>query len=48
MNIPKTLIKREGYIEKIVPFMRKNIVKVLTGRDVSATVFFSINSWNRY
>lgn len=32
MNIPKTLIKREGYIEKIVPFMRKNIVKVLTGQ----------------
>lgn len=32
MNIPKTLIKRESYIEKIVPFMRKNIVKVLTGQ----------------
>lgn len=30
MEFPKTLIKRNGYIERIKPFMRKNIAKVLT------------------
>ena len=32
MYIPQTLIPREGYMEKIKPFMRKNIAKVLTGQ----------------
>lgn len=32
MNIPQSLIERKGYIEKIAPFMRKDIVKVLTGQ----------------
>lgn len=32
MKFPKTVIGREKYIERIVPFMRKNIVKVLTGQ----------------
>ena len=32
MEFPKTLIKRNGYIERIKPFMRKNIAKVLTGQ----------------
>ena len=32
MHLPDKLIPREGYIEKIKPFMRKNIAKVLTGQ----------------
>ena len=32
MYIPQTLIPREGYMEKIKPFIRKNIAKVLTGQ----------------
>lgn len=32
MNFPKTLKKRSGYIERIKPFMRKSIAKVLTGQ----------------
>lgn len=32
MNLPETLINRKGYIEKIQPFMRKDIAKVLTGQ----------------
>ena len=32
MHLPDNLIPREGYIEKIKPFMRKNIAKVLTGQ----------------
>jgi len=31
MKIPKTVIKRESYLNKIQPFIRKPIVKVLTG-----------------
>lgn len=32
MHIPQTLISRKYYSEKIKPFMRKNIAKVLTGQ----------------
>lgn len=32
MNLPETLINRKGYIEKLQPFMRKDIAKVLTGQ----------------
>lgn len=32
MNIPQSLIERKGYVEKIVPFMKKHVVKVLTGQ----------------
>lgn len=32
MDIPQTLIPRNHYIEKIRPFVRKNIAKVLTGQ----------------
>lgn len=32
MNLPQTLINRKGYSEKIKPFMKKNIAKVLTGQ----------------
>ena len=32
MHLPDNLIPREDYIEKIKPFMRKNIAKVLTGQ----------------
>lgn len=32
MNFPKNLIKRKGYIDKIKPFMRKSIAKVVTGQ----------------
>lgn len=28
MEFPKTLIKRNGYMERMKPFMRKNIAKV--------------------
>ena len=31
MKIPKTIIKRETYLNRIQPFMQKPIVKVLTG-----------------
>ena len=32
MDLPQTLINREGYSERIKPFMRKSIAKVLTGQ----------------
>lgn len=32
MNIPQTIIQRRHYIEKIKPYVRKNIAKVLTGQ----------------
>lgn len=32
MIIPETLIERKGYTEKVKPFMKKDIVKVLTGQ----------------
>lgn len=32
MDFPKILKKRKGYIERIKPFMRKSVVKVLTGQ----------------
>ena len=32
MNIPQTLIPRNHYTEKIRPYVRKNIAKVLTGQ----------------
>lgn len=32
MNLPKTLIKRKGYIDKIKPFVQKSVAKVLTGQ----------------
>ena len=32
MNFPQNLIKRQEYIEQIIPFMQKNIIKVLTGQ----------------
>jgi len=32
MRIPKTIKKRDGYIARIVPFMRKPLIKVLTGQ----------------
>ena len=32
MKIPKTIKKRDGYIARIVPFMRKPLIKVLTGQ----------------
>lgn len=32
MNLPQTLISRKGYTEKIRPFMKKSIAKVLTGQ----------------
>lgn len=32
MNFPRNLIRREEYIERIIPFIQKNIVKVLTGQ----------------
>lgn len=31
MNFPQNSIKKQGCIERIVPFMQKNLVKVLTG-----------------
>ena len=31
MKIPKTVITRESYLQRIQPFMQKSIVKVLTG-----------------
>ena len=30
MDFPRTLKKRKGYIERIKPFMRKSVAKVLT------------------
>ncbi|WP_321518111.1 ATP-binding protein [uncultured Bacteroides sp.] len=32
MRIPKTIKKRDGYIARIAPFMRKPLIKVLTGQ----------------
>lgn len=32
MKFPRTLKKRKGYIERIKPFMRKSVAKVLTGQ----------------
>lgn len=32
MNFPKNLIKRQEYIEQIIPFMQKSLIKVLTGQ----------------
>ncbi|BEG97890.1 ATP-binding protein [Bacteroides sedimenti] len=32
MKTPKTIKKRDGYIARIVPFMRKPLIKVLTGQ----------------
>lgn len=32
MNLPHHLIKREEYIERVIPFMQKSLVKVLTGQ----------------
>ena len=32
MKIPKVIKKRDGYIARIVPFMRKPLIKVLTGQ----------------
>lgn len=32
MKIPKTIKKRDGYIARIIPFMRKPLIKVLTGQ----------------
>lgn len=32
MIIPKTIKKRDGYIARIIPFMRKPLIKVLTGQ----------------
>ena len=32
MDLPQTLINRKGYSERINPFMRKSIAKVLTGQ----------------
>ena len=32
MELPKRLIERTGYLERIKPFMRKDIAKVLTGQ----------------
>ena len=32
MKFPKVLKKRKGYIERIKPFMRKSVAKVLTGQ----------------
>ena len=32
MRLPKTLIPRKGYMERIKPFMRKDIAKVLVGQ----------------
>ena len=32
MDLPQTLINRKGYSERIKPFMRKSIAKVLTGQ----------------
>ncbi|RHR43047.1 ATP-binding protein [Parabacteroides sp. AF18-52] len=32
MDLPQTLINRKGYSERIKPFMRKSITKVLTGQ----------------
>lgn len=32
MDFPKILKKRKGYIERIKPFMRKSVAKVLTGQ----------------
>ena len=32
MQLPHTLIERKGYLERIKPFIRKNITKVLVGQ----------------
>ena len=32
MKFPQNLIKRQGYIEQIIPFMQKSLIKVLTGQ----------------
>ena len=32
MNFPQNLIKRQEYIEQIIPFMQKSLIKVLTGQ----------------
>lgn len=32
MNFPQNLIKRQEYIERMLPFMQKSLVKVLTGQ----------------
>lgn len=32
VKLPQTLVKRKGYIEKIRPFMRKGLAKILTGQ----------------
>ena len=32
MDFPRILKKRKGYIERIKPFMRKSVAKVLTGQ----------------
>ena len=32
MNFPKNILKRKGYIDKIKPFIRKSIAKILTGQ----------------
>lgn len=32
MDFPQNLIKRQGYIGQMIPFMQKNLVKVLTGQ----------------
>lgn len=32
INFPKIIKKRKGYIERIKPFMKKSVAKVLTGQ----------------
>ncbi|MDR0961726.1 MAG: hypothetical protein LBM62_04100 [Mediterranea sp.] len=32
MNIPSNIKKRDSYIKRIAPFMRKSLIKVLTGQ----------------
>ena len=32
MNIPSNILKRDSYISRIIPFMRKPIIKVLSGQ----------------
>lgn len=46
MNFPKNIIKRKGYIDKIKPFIRKSIAKVLTGQHRVGKSFLPYQIWS--
>ena len=48
MELPSSLIDRKGYIERIKPFIRKGIAKVLTGQRRVGKSFLLFTLFTEY